>query len=104
VIGVSARERVPALPEVPTISEAGVPGFVEGNWQGVLVPSGTPQPIITKLNRELVRIVTTTDVNEQILRVGADVVASTPAQFAAVIRADLKRYADLIKAQGIRAD
>ena len=104
VIGVASRERIATMPEVPTISEAGVTGYEEGNWQGVLVPSRTPRPIITKLNHELVRILRTPDVTEQILRVGANIIANTPDEFAALIRADSKKYADLIKAVGITVD
>jgi len=104
VLGVTSRERIATMPDVPTVSEAGVTGYVEGNWQGVLVPSRTPRPIITKLNRELVRILTTTDVNAQILLTGSDVIANTPEELAAMIRADLKKYADLVKTVGIRVD
>ena len=104
VIGVTGRERIAALPNVPTVSEAGVTGYTEGNWQGVLVPAKTPQPIVAKLNQEIVRIIRTTDVKDQILRVGADPIGNTPEQFAALIRADLKKYAELIKAVNLRLD
>jgi tripartite-type tricarboxylate transporter receptor subunit TctC len=104
-IGVSSRERNAALPDVPTISEAGVPGYEEGSWVGVLVPAQTPRPIVTRLNREIVRILKTPEVHEQISRSGADVVANTPEEFAAIIRADVKKYAALIKSVGtIRLD
>jgi tripartite-type tricarboxylate transporter receptor subunit TctC len=104
VLGVTSPKRIATMPDVPTVSEAGVTGYVEGNWQGVLVPARTPAPIIAKLNRELVRIVKTTDVNGQILLTGSDVIASTPEELGATIRADLKKYADLVKAVGIRVD
>ena len=104
VIGVTSRKRLAAMPDVPTVSEAGVAGYEEGNWQGVLVPAQTPRAVITRLNQEIVRILKTTDVNEQILRVGADVIANTPEEFAAAIRADTRKYADLIKTVGLRLD
>lgn len=104
VLGATGRKRIPALPDVPTVAEAGVPGFEEGNWQAVLVPSRTPRPIVNKLNQELVRIVKTPDISGQILRVGADVIANTPEESAATIRTDLKKYADVIKALNIRLE
>jgi tripartite-type tricarboxylate transporter receptor subunit TctC len=92
------------LPDVPTVAEAGLPGFEEGNWQAVLVPSRTPRPIIDRLNRELVRIVKSPHVTEQILRVGADVIANSPEESSATVRTDLKKYATVIKALNIRLE
>ena len=104
VLGVTGRERIAAMPDIPTVSEAGVPGYVEGNWQMVLVPAQTPKPIIAKLSQEIVRIVKTPDITAQILLTGSDVIASTPAESAALVRADLKKYGELIKALDIRVD
>lgn len=104
ILGVTGLKRVPGLPEVPTVAEAGVPGFEEGNWQAVLVPSRTPRPIVNKLNQELVRILRTPDVSGQIVRVGADVIANTPDEAAAIVKTDLKKYADVIKTLNIRLD
>lgn len=104
VIGVSSRERNAAMPDVPTISESGVPGYEEGSWIGVLVAARTSRSIITRLNQELVRILRTPEVSDQIQRTGANVATSTPDEFSALIRADVKKYADLIKSAGIRLD
>ena len=104
VLGITGRDRVAAMPDVPTISEAGVPGYVEGNWQGVLVPAGTPREIISTLNREIVRVVRSPEIAQQIVRLGADVIASSPDEFASVIRADLERYAEVVRNAGIRPD
>jgi tripartite-type tricarboxylate transporter receptor subunit TctC len=104
VLGVTGSRRVPGLPDVPTVSEAGLPGFEEGNWQAVLVPSRTPRPIVTRLNQELVRIVKTPDVSAQILRVGADVIGNTPDDATAIVRNDLKKYGEIIKALNIRPE
>lgn len=103
-IGVSGRKRMAALPQVPTLLEGGLPGYDEGNWQGVFVPAHTPRPVVSKLNQELVRILRTAEVTDQVRRVGGDVIASTPEEFSAVVRADLKKYAALVKAVGIRPD
>jgi tripartite-type tricarboxylate transporter receptor subunit TctC len=92
------------MPDLPTVAEAGVPGYEATTWVGVLVPVKTPRPIVLKLNQEIVRILKTPEVNERIAQAGADVLASTPEKFAAVIRGDLKRYSELIKAIGIRLD
>jgi tripartite-type tricarboxylate transporter receptor subunit TctC len=104
ILGVTGPKRVPGLPDVPTVSEAGVPGFEEGNWQAVLVPSRTPRAIVDKLNQELVRVVKTPDVSSQIVRVGADVIANTPDEAAAIVKTDLKKYAEVIKSLNIRLD
>ena len=104
VLGVTGRERIAAMPDIPTVSEAGVPGYVEGNWQMVLVPAQTPKPIIAKLSQEIARIVKTPDITAQILLTGSDVIASTPAESAALMRTDLKKYGELIKALDIRVD
>jgi tripartite-type tricarboxylate transporter receptor subunit TctC len=104
VLGVTSGERVRALPDLPTIAEAGVPGYEATTWVGVLVPAKTPRPIVLKLNQEIVRILKISEVNERIAHAGADVLATTPEQFSAIIRGDLKRYSELIKAIGIRLD
>jgi tripartite-type tricarboxylate transporter receptor subunit TctC len=103
-IGVTGLKRLAALPDVPTIAEAGVPGYEEGAWQGVLVPAGTPRTMITRLNQDFVRILKGRDTSERIADVGAYVIANTPEEFAAAIKADIQKYAKLVKAAGIRAD
>ena len=104
VLAATGTKRVPALPDVPTVAEAGLPGFEEGNWQAVLVPSKTPRPIVNKLNQELVRIVKLPDITEQILRVGAGVIANTPEESTAIVREDMKKYAVVIKALNIHVE
>jgi tripartite-type tricarboxylate transporter receptor subunit TctC len=104
ILGVTGTKRVPGLPDIPTVAEAGVPGFEEGNWQAVLVPSKTPRAIIDRLNQELVRIIRTRDVTAQIERVGADVIANTPDEADRIVKTDLKKYGDVIKALNIRLD
>ena len=103
-LGITGLKRLTALPDVPTIAEAGVPGYEEGNWQGVLVPSGTPRAIVTKLNQDLVRTLKTRETSERIVEAGAFVIANTPEEFSAVIRNDLQKYAKLVEAAGIRAE
>ena len=104
ILAVTGSRRVPSLPDVLTVAEAGLRGFEEGNWQAVLVPSKTPRPIVGRLNQELVRIVKLPDVTEQILRTGSDVIANSPEESSATVRQDLKKYAGVIKALNIRME
>ncbi|MCA3070399.1 MAG: tripartite tricarboxylate transporter substrate binding protein [Rhodocyclaceae bacterium] len=104
VLAVTGTKRIAALPDVPTVSESGVPDYVEGNWQMVLVPARTPGPLIERLNTELVRILRTPELTASIQQTGSDVMANSPAESAALIRADLVRYGRLIRALDIRPE
>ncbi len=104
VLAVTGSKRIAQMPAVPTVSEAGVPGYIEGNWQAVLVPSKTPRPIVNRLSQELVRIVKTPEISAQIMQVGADVIASTPDETGALIRNDLKKYSDVVKRLNIKVE
>ena len=103
-LGVTGRQRLAALPGVPTVAEAGVPGFEEGNWQGVLAPAGIPRPILARLNQDIVRVLRMPEINARFVREGVDVIGDSPEEFAAVIRSDMKKYGQLVRATGIRAD
>lgn len=103
-LGVSARKRLPALPDVPTVDEAGVPGYVEGNWQGVLAPAGTPRPIVAKLHQDIVRVLRLPELGGRFQKDGVDVIGNTPEEFAANIRSDVRKYAELVRRAGIRAE
>jgi tripartite-type tricarboxylate transporter receptor subunit TctC len=103
-LATTGARRSGLLPEVPTVQEAGVPGYVEGNWQAVLVPAKTPRTIVDRLHQELVRIIKSPDITAQILKVGADVIASTPEETDARIRTDLKKYAQVIQRLDIRPE
>ena len=104
VLAATGSKRIAQMPDVPTVSEAGVPGYIEGNWQAVLVPAKTPRPIIAKLNQELVRIVKTPEISAQIVQVGADVIANTPEETGALIQTDLKKYSEVIKRLNIKPE
>src|SRR5260221_2855235 len=95
---VSSRKRASSLPEVPTMQEAGIPGFDISQWQGLLAPAGTPRAVVDRLNAETVRAMHAADVHERIaVQGGNDIVTGTPEEFAALIRSDLQAYAKLIK-------
>jgi tripartite-type tricarboxylate transporter receptor subunit TctC len=92
------------MPELPTMQEAGVPGYEVAGWYGVLAPAATPPAIVDKLNREIVRIVHLPEVAEKMESDGSEPVGSTPQQFAAHIKAEVEKWRDLIQKIGIRTD
>jgi tripartite-type tricarboxylate transporter receptor subunit TctC len=102
---VSSAKRASSLPEVPTMQEAGFAGFDMSQWQGVLVPAGTPAAVIQKLNLEIGKAMRAPDVHERIaVQGGNDIVTGRPEDFAALIRADLERYGKLIREAKISAE
>jgi tripartite-type tricarboxylate transporter receptor subunit TctC len=103
-IAVTTTERFAAVPQVPTVAESGVPGYEARAWFGVLAPAGTPRPIVTRLNAEIVKIVRTPQMRERMLADGAEAIGSTPEAFAAVIKTDIAKWAKVIKASGAKAD
>jgi tripartite-type tricarboxylate transporter receptor subunit TctC len=103
-LGISSNKRATALPDVPTVAEAGVAGFEVYDWQGVVVPAGTPKAIIARLHREIIGVLDLAEVRERISGLGADVVASTSAEFSEHIHKELLRWEKVIKQAGIRAD
>lgn len=104
VLAVGSAQRSPLMPELPTMMEAGVPGYEKVQWFGVLAPAGTPQPIISKLNAEMVRALRLPDVTKRLRDLGSEPVASTPEQFDALIKSEIKKWARVIKEVGIRID
>lgn len=104
VLGIASAKRSPQLPDVPTISEAGVPGFEAVNWFGLFAPAKTPKPIIARLNAAVVKVLHTEDMRAQYAKLGADVVGSSPQEFAAYVRRDIAKYADIVKRSGARLD
>jgi tripartite-type tricarboxylate transporter receptor subunit TctC len=103
-LAVSTATRAAVLPEVPTVAESGLPGYSNNSWNGVLMPAGTPRELVTRLNAELVRILQLPDVRERLTAVGADIVGSTPEQFAALIRSEIDKLAKVVRAAKIRID
>ena len=102
-LGVGARQRLAVLPDVPPIADT-LPGYEARGWNGILAPAGTPKPVIDRLNRELVKIVRSPAFASVLVNEGATPVGNTPAEFDAIIRADIRKWAKIIKEAGIRAD
>jgi len=103
-LGVTTAKRSALAPEVPSIAEAGVPGYDLSVWFGVLAPAGTPREILQRLNTEIVKILQSADVKERFFKQGVDVQTSTPEQFDAFVKSEVGRWAKVIKEAGIRAD
>ena len=103
-LAVLAPQRSPVLPEVPTATEAGLPGFEVTTWYGVLAPAGTPKDIVARLNREIVRIMNAPDTKERLAVVAADPMTSSPEQFAAYIKQEIARWSKVVRTAGLRAD
>jgi len=101
---VSSAKRMSAIPDVPTIAEAGVPGFESGSWQGVIAPAGTPPDVVSRLNAEIVRIVGTPEMRENLGRQGAEVRTTTPDEFGAFIRTEKARWAKVVKDANVKVE
>ena len=101
-IAISGEARFPGMPQVPTFSEAGLPGFELGIWYGILAPAGTPKEIVDRLSAELARMLAAPDVREKLENQGMDPFISTPTQFSALMAADYSRFAQVIKAANIK--
>jgi tripartite-type tricarboxylate transporter receptor subunit TctC len=104
VLGVSKGTRVPLLSQVPTIAEQGVKGFESGTWQGVLVPAGTPAPVIAKLNAELTRIIRSPEVRERLVSQGAEVYTMTPPEFVTFFEKERKNWASVVAQGGVKPE
>ena len=103
-LAVTGPKRTSALPDVPTMAEAGFKGQEADTLQGVLLPAGTPKAIVTKVHGDIVKLLTLPDVKERVATLGFDIVASTPEQFTAQIKAEIEKWGKVIKAAGIKAD
>ena len=103
-LGVTSAKRVPAFPDLPTISEAGVPGFDVAAWAGVIVPRGVPKTIVLKLNAEVTKALVAPAVADRLPTLGLIVAGGTPEQFAAHIRKEAARWADVVKRAGVKVD
>jgi tripartite-type tricarboxylate transporter receptor subunit TctC len=99
-----APQRSSALPDVPTVAEAGLPDFEVTTWYGVLAPAGTPRNIINRLNGELVKIMHAPELREKLAATGTEPLTTTPDEFAAYIRKEIAKWGDVIRKAGVKAD
>jgi tripartite-type tricarboxylate transporter receptor subunit TctC len=100
-LAVTGQTRASAAPELPTVMEAGVPGYVVISWYGVLVPAATPREIVMRLNNDLARTMSAPDIRDRLAGEGAEPSTGTPEQFAAFIRAEIAQWTKVIKTAGI---
>jgi tripartite-type tricarboxylate transporter receptor subunit TctC len=103
-IAVSSRERSKALPNLPTIAEAGVPGYEAMGWNGVFAPAATPRAIVAKLNTDIVNVLRMPDVRERLESMGSNPVGGTPEQFGAYVRQEIARWGKVIRDNNIRIE
>ncbi len=103
ILAISSAQRSPVLPDVPTVAEAGVPGYELTSWYGVLAPAGTPAAIVTQLNGEIVKALNTPEVKARLSGEGAEPVGNSAPQFQAYIRTEIDKYAKIVNALGISA-
>jgi tripartite-type tricarboxylate transporter receptor subunit TctC len=103
-VAVSSAQRTPALPDVPTFIESGVPDFVVNSWVGVLAPARTPAAVVQRLNAELNAVLADPVVKDKLQTLGIDASPGTPEQFTEQLRRDLSRYGQVVKAANIRLD
>ena len=103
-LGVTSAKRVPAFAELPTIAEAGVPGFDVSAWAGVIVPAGVPKPIVNQLNATVNKALAAPAVSEKLPELGLIIAGGTPEQFAAHIKKEAARWADVVKRSGAKLE
>jgi tripartite-type tricarboxylate transporter receptor subunit TctC len=96
-LAVSSTERLSLLPDLPTVAEAGVPGYQASSWYGILAPAGTPAEIVRRLNAALVKVIAQPDVRAALAKEGADPVGNSPEAFGAFIQAEKQRLGNLIR-------
>ena len=103
-IAVTTKDRSKLAPELPTMAEAGLPGFDISTWFGLLAPAGTPPDVIARWNADVVKVLNAPDVREKMLAQGAEPAPTTPAEFAAFIAKERDKYARIVKASGAKVD
>jgi tripartite-type tricarboxylate transporter receptor subunit TctC len=103
-LGTTGKQRSAVMPEVPTVAEAGVPGYEATIWLGVMAPVGTPKPIVDKLNAEIIKVMNRPDVKENWAKQGAVPMPMSPTEFDKYLRADIEKWAEVVKVSGAKAE
>ncbi len=101
IIAVTGTKREPTMPDVPTVAESGVPGYEFGIWFGMFAPAATPKAIVTRLNQEIVKALATAEMRDQLFKVGVNAESSTPEQLGQLLKAEVAKWAKVIKAAKI---
>jgi tripartite-type tricarboxylate transporter receptor subunit TctC len=103
-LAVTGLQRSDAAPDVPTIAESGFPGFEARSWFGVLAPANTPKPVVSRLHGDIVKALQHPDVTQRLTAIGFDIVGSTPEEFGAYIRSEIKKWEKVVKASGAKPE
>jgi tripartite-type tricarboxylate transporter receptor subunit TctC len=103
-LAITSTRRSPLLPNLPTVTESGVPDYTFASWVGVLVPAATPAPVVTALNGHVVKSMRSADVVSRLSADGTEVIASSPEQFRSLIKSELSRWATVVKSSGMKAE
>jgi tripartite-type tricarboxylate transporter receptor subunit TctC len=101
-LGVTSLKRSPSLPDLPALSEAGVPGYETGTWSAILAPARTPRAIVAKLNAEIDRLLKLEDVRQRLSTLGVDAAGGSPEEFGKYLRAEIAKWSRLLKETGVR--
>ncbi len=102
-LGIGTKARSPLFPEMPTIAESGVPGYEANNWNGVVVPSGTPRAVVERLHREITAVLKEPAIAERMAGAGLEPIGDTPAQFSAYLLSEMEKWGRLVRTAGIKA-
>ena len=103
-IGVTTLTRASAAPDIPTLDEQGLKGFETSTWYGIAAPAGTPKEIVSKLNAEIVRIIKLAEVRERLASEGADFVGDTPEELTAFVKAEIAKWAKVVRQSGVKVE
>ena len=103
-LAISSLKRRANLPELPTVSESGVPGYEFLTWHVIMAPKGTPRPVVTLLNERLRKILNTPEQNQQLLQKGIDVIGASPEETSAHLKREIEKWSRVVKERGIRAE
>jgi tripartite-type tricarboxylate transporter receptor subunit TctC len=103
-IAVSTRERFPTLPAVPAVAESGLKGFDGGSWQGIVMPAGSPRDIVNKASQDLTKMLRSQDAREKVLAMGGITLGNSPEEFSVFVRAEMEKWAKVVKAAGIKSE
>ena len=103
-LGVTGPRRIPLAPDIPTVAEAGVPGYEITAWGGYMAPAGTPGPVVSRLNAEINKAIASPAIRDKWLALGIEPVGGTPERFAAHVKKETAKWADVIKRAGIKGE